>query len=79
MKVLKIVGEDNEGNLMDFHIINPQNVVVNKGVVSKPGTFQDAQGKLIPVEEDRTFVRIGGQPLISTEGVDDVIAKAEAL
>lgn len=79
MRVLTIIGEDSDGSLMEFHIINPANVVVHKGHVSKPGTMTDAQGNPIPVAAERTFVRVGGQPLFSTEGVDDVLAKVEAL
>lgn len=79
MKVLTIVGEDKEGNLQEFHIVNPTNVVVCEGVVSKPGTMMDGEGNPIPVETKRTFVRIGGQPLLSTESVKDVLAKIERL
>ncbi len=79
MKVLTIVGEDAKGKLQEFHVVNPQNVVIHKGTISKPRATQDAEGKPILYEVERTFVRIGGQPLFSPESVEDVIAKAKAL
>ncbi len=79
MKVLTVVGEDAEGNLQDFHVINPMNVVVHKGTVSKPGTLTDGGGELIPTEVQKTFVRVGGQPLLSVNTVEEVLASITEL
>ena len=81
MKVLTVVGEDQDGNLEEFHIINPMNVVVNRGVIQKEGTLEDPSnpGQKLPVHEERTFIRVGGQPIFAKEGVDAVIEKAKAL
>ena len=79
MKVLTVAGEDGDGNLQQFHIVNPTNVVVHKGVLSKPGTMQDGEGNPIPVEVERTFVRVGGQPLFSMEAVDVIVKRAKEL
>ncbi len=79
MKILTIKGEDAEGNIQPFHIINPMNVIVHKGTVQKEGTLRDDHGELIPVDTDRTFVRVGGQPLFSVDSVDEVLLSIREL
>ena len=79
MKTLKITGKDHEGNLQPFVILNPTNVVVNTGVVQKPGTLTDAAGEPIPVTEIKTFVHIAGTPIICEETVDEILKQAEAI
>jgi hypothetical protein len=78
-KVLTIVGEDNEGNLQDFHIINPMNVIVHKGTIRKPGELKDSNGEPIMVQEQRTFVRVGGQPIFAHNTVQEVLESIEDL
>ena len=79
MKVLHLVGNDADGNLVDFHIINPMNVVVNEGTISKPGHLKDGKGNPIPVKEKCTFVRIEGQPMFVKNTVEEVVEQAEKL
>ena len=73
MKILTIQGEDAEGNIQPFHIINPMNVIVHKGTVQKEGTLKDDRGVSIPLNVEKTFVRVGGQPLFSVNTVEEVL------
>jgi hypothetical protein len=79
MNVLTVTGEGADGVLQEYHILNPMNVMVHKGVISKEGDLTDAQGNPIPVQEERTFVRVGGTPLLVQDSVEDVIEQARQL
>lgn len=78
-KILTVVGEGKDGEHQNFHIINPMNLVVHAGVITKPGQLKDGEGNPIPVEEPCTFVRVGGQPLFVKETVEEVYERAKAL
>ena len=80
MKVLTFTGKDAKGEPQDFHIINPMNVMVHTGEVSQPGDLTDpSTGEPIPVVEERTFIRVGGQPIFALESVDEIKERAEQL
>lgn len=71
--ILKLTGKGADGNLQPYHIINPVNVVVNLGVVTRPGKLKDAQNNPISVEVTKTILTIGGSPLIVEETLEEVI------
>ena len=79
MKILTVVGEGKGGKMQSFHIINPMNLVVHAGTVSRPGKLKDDEGNPIPVEKPCTFVRVGGQPLFAKETVEEVYERAKNL
>lgn len=79
MKILTVVGEGKDGEMQSFHIINPMNLVVHAGFITKPGKLTDGEGNPIPVEEPCTFVRVGGQPLFVKETVEEVYERAKNL
>jgi hypothetical protein len=79
MKVLTVTGTGSDDVLQPFHIVNPTNLVINKGFVEKPGKLTDGQGNPIPIKEERTIIYVAGTPLFVKESVDEVIEQLEKL
>jgi hypothetical protein len=79
MKVLTVLGKNENDELVEYDIVNPMNLVINKGFIQKPGSVNDAHGQPIPVQEERTFIFIGGKPLLSTETMEAIRGKVEQL
>jgi hypothetical protein len=80
MKVLTVVGRNEDQELQEYHVLNPTNVIVSKGTASRPGDVLDpATQEPIAIKEEVTVLRIGGIPLLSVENVDEVIKKVEEL
>jgi hypothetical protein len=81
MKTLTIIGKDDEDNLQNYHIVNPMNLVITKGKVTRPGHLDDPAhpGQKMKVTEERTFIYVGGQPVLSTEPLEVVVERAKEL
>jgi hypothetical protein len=80
MKKLTVVGRNEDQELQEYHVLNPTNVIVSKGVTTRPGELVDpATQEPIPVKEEVTVLRIGGIPLLSVEKVDEVLKRVEEL
>jgi hypothetical protein len=79
MKVLTVTGKNEHGELQEFHIINPRNVLLNKGIVEVAGELSDSNGNSIPVKEEVALLQIGGRPLFSTESVEEIYERVKEL
>jgi hypothetical protein len=80
MKTLTVLGKDESGEVLEFTIVNPLNVVVSKGYLVSPGELTDPRsGQPIPKKEEITLLRVGGMPIMSTEKREDVLKKIEEL
>lgn len=72
MKIVTVTGTGANGELQPYHIVNPANVIINTGEVVQQGTLKDGQNHPIPIKTTKSFVHVGGQPLLVEETIEEL-------